>query len=77
MPLAFHGDERHVVFPSFFSCPQRLDQSPGLRYGNPNIRGAMRDEHLAPYGSAGREQIPPECRVISPTEQVEKVQNLG
>src|SRR5919197_4263105 len=75
--LAIHCDELHVVFPSSISAPQRLDQGPGLCCGNPDIRGAMRDEHLAPYGSAAREQIPPEIGLISPTEQVEKVHNLG
>ena len=77
MPLAFHGDELHVVFPSLFSAPQRLDQGPGLCCGNPNIRGAMRDEHLAPYGSAALEQIPPIFEVISRSEEVEEVAHLG
>ncbi len=77
MTLAVHGDETHVVFPSYVSVPQRLGQGPGLCCGNPHIRGAMRDEHLAPYGSAGREQIPPVSEVISPIEKVEKLADFG
>ena len=73
MTLAVHFDELHVVFPSSISAPQRPGQGPGLRCGNPHIRGAMRDEHLAPYGSAARQQIPPESEVISLIEEVEQV----
>src|SRR5947208_9936502 len=75
--LAIHCDELHVVFPSSISAPQRLDQGPGLCCGNTHIRGAMRDEHLASYGSADREQIPPETRPISPVEQAQEVTDLG
>ena len=76
MSLAIHFDEMHVAFPSFISAAQRLDQSPGLCCGNSHIRGAMRDEHLAPYGSAGRQQIPPGFEVISLIEEVEQVSYL-
>src|SRR5687768_5871757 len=71
--LAVHFDELHVVFPSSISAPQHPDKRPGLCYGNPHIRGAMRDEHLAPYGSAARQQIPPTFEGISPLEEVEQV----
>src|SRR5438552_3591552 len=37
----------------------------------------MRDEHLAPYGSAGRQQIPPETGAISTVEQTEELPDLG
>src|SRR5256885_736400 len=37
----------------------------------------MRDEHLAPYGSAGRQQIPPETGAISTVEQTEEIPDLG
>jgi len=77
MPLAVHFDVLRVVFPNLISAPQHLGQGPGLCYGNPHIRGAMRHEHLAPYGSATRQQIPPVIEVISLVEEVEQVAYFG
>ena len=76
MSLAFHFDEVHVVFPSSIASRQGLGQGPRLCCGNPCIRGAMNNEHLAPYGSAGRQQIPPGFEVISLIEEVEQVSYL-
>jgi hypothetical protein len=66
--LAVQLDQSHFVIPSIPSIPEGLGECPGLPDGNGQIRGAMRDEHLAPDSSAPFEQIPAGFVRISPIE---------